>query len=231
MTKPGRDYYQNMYQTSSEPWSYHQRGAEILRHELIVKTLKKFKPGYGKVLDIGCSLGQLTEGLLRISRQVVAFDVSELAVTRARARCGASANAGFLVAGLPEMPFQSAAFDLVVAADALHEFVSEDNRRFAAEEIHRSLKPGGHALFTDYLKTEKFQAYLDLLQSCRFQIAGIYPLDDRLWYQFESWFKAVRGLRTVKKILASVAIARLLRYPARLWGRNGSRHILILAQK
>lgn len=222
--------YRRMYETSVEPWNYNHRGAEILRHKEIAQFLAEVQPKYDAGLDIGCSLGQLTQKLAPLCGQLFAFDVSLAAVQKARSRCQ-SPHIRFLLAELPGLPFAGEKFDLIVAADAIHEFVPEVKREMAIGEIFSALKKNGYALFTDYMKSEYFPNFVTMIQKNRFRIVRILPLYDRCWYQFESWFKAVRHWDGIKKILASTAIAQGLKWPAKLMGSQGSRHILILAQK
>ncbi|MBI2119244.1 MAG: class I SAM-dependent methyltransferase [Elusimicrobia bacterium] len=223
-------YYQKIYQEHKEPWNYRARGAEILRHEEIPDLLFGFKGTFENVLDIGTSLGQLTRKLLPLSKRLVGFDVSSLAVKTASLNCPMS-HAKFLVAALPGLPFLQETFDLIVVSDGIHEFVLKEKRKKALAEIHMSLKKDGICLFSDYLKTKDYNRFLELIESSHFKIVFIYPLYDRVWYQFESWFKGIRNFFWVKKLISSITIVKILRMPARLLGKYGSRHILILAQK
>jgi len=224
-----KDYYERLYTLHREPWNYSKRGAEILRYALIIDCLKAIQPRFNVVLDIGCGLGQLTQKLIEISQELLAIDVSPAAVSRA---AGAVKNpkVRFLAAKLPGMPFAHSQFDLIVSADGIYEFVPDEMKDAAISDISRTLKPGGYALFSDYLKHEHFQNYQDLIAK-HLKIVKVQLLNDRLWYQFESWFKAVRNWGAVKKVLSSTAIAQALSIPAKMLGRYGSSHILILAQK
>ena len=222
--------YETMYRGSPEPWNYRRRGAELLRHERIAEELGRLAPRYGRALDIGCSLGQLTIHLAPLAEHLFAFDVSESAVRRTRQQLG-SGGLHCAVAALPGLPFRSGGFDLIVAADAIHEFVPEPQRARAVREIFQALRPGGVALFTDYMQHQRFPGFLELVAGNGFAVERVVPLYDRCWYQFESWFKAVRHWTWVGGLLASIGVARALRWPARALGRAGSRHILILARK
>lgn len=223
-------YYEKFYEGTKEPWNYSYRGAEIYRHKKIPQVLAQRFKKFSKVLDIGCSLGQLTQGLVGVSEELYAMDVSRKAVSEARKNCAPS-PIKFLVGSFPGLPFLSHTFDLVVAADALHEFVSKERRPLAIKEILFLLKEGGICLFCDYLKPKDNRAFLDLIKNCGFKIIEIIPLHDRLWYSFESWFKMVRHWGWARKILSSLMITRLWTYPARFLGESGSRHVLIVAAK
>lgn len=229
-TEPKCHYYDKFYESSEEPWNYSYRGAEIYRHKKIPLVLAQRFKKFSKVLDIGCSLGQLTKGLTEISQDLYAMDVSRKAVSEAKKNCTPS-SAKFLVGSFPGLPFLPNSFDLMIAADALHEFVPKENRPLAIKEILFLLKDGGICLFCDYLKPLDNRIFLDLIRNCGFKIIDTIPLNDRLWYSFESWFKMIRHWGWIRKILSSLTLTRLWTVPARLLGESGSRHVLILAQK
>ena len=223
-------HYRQLYQNNPEPWSYTHRAAEVLRHQYIVRELFTFKQTFEKGLDIGCSLGQLTSLLSPLCSQLYAIDVSEIAVHGAIQFCHSS-KIHFSLAQLPGLPFQLESLDLIVAADSIYEFVPEQNRSQAVQDIHKILKPNGMALFTDYIRPEKYLDYLDLIQKNNFKIVKIVPLHDRLWYQFESWFKSIRQWKFSKILLSSIFIAKLFRYPSGLFADQGSMHHLIFVKK
>lgn len=223
-------YYEEFYRKSKEPWNYSYRGAEIYRHRKIPEVLAQIKPKFSRVLDIGCSLGQLTRNLGWISETLFGMDVSMIAVEQARKNCRHPSN-HFLLGGLPQLPFLNNSFDLIIASDAIHEFVPKENRVGALSEIYSILREGGICLFSDYLKPADNRNFLVLIKNSGFKIIKMVPLYDRLWYSFESWFKAIRHWSWVRKILSSLWIVRAFTLPARVLGESGSRHVLILAQK
>ncbi len=224
-----RQYYERIHKDQPEPWNYQRRGAEILRHQTFVRILKERQPQCESVLDIGCSQGQLTARLSDPAREVFAFDISHSAVSKA-ASFTRGAGIHFLVAKLPGIPFAPDRFAAVISADCVAEFVPEDRKDAAIREIRSVLKRGGTALFSDYLKPERFEAFEALVRR-HFKKVTVHYLNDRLWYQFESWFKAVRHWKWVGKMLASVELARAFAVVSRGFGKRGSRHVLIAAQK
>lgn len=226
-----RHYYESIYQANSEPWGYLDRGVEVLRHSEIVRTLRDIRAQYPKILDIGASLGQLTRKLTALGPSVYAFDVSWTAVQKARERCEPDSAFQFLLARLPGVPFQKNQFDLIVASDCIHEFVPEPERVSAVREIGTLLNEGGIALFCDYMRPGREDEFCALIRESGLKIVRMDRMHDRVWYQFESWFKAVRHLPLVKKILRAVWIAKLLRFPAMAFGKFGSTHVLIAASR
>ncbi len=226
-----RDYYEDLYQSSSEPWNYRDKGAEVLRHARIVQVLKEIRPSYPRILDIGASLGQLTQRLSELGPSVWAFDISLTAVQKARAVCRPADAFHFLLARLPGIPFQKGRFDLIIASDCIHEFVPEGERVAAIREIGSMLNPCGVALFCDYMRPGREDEFCALIRQSGLEIVRMDRMHDRVWYQFESWFKAVREFGPVKKILRAVWLAKILRWPSMMMGKYGSTHVLIVAGK
>jgi SAM-dependent methyltransferase len=97
--------------------------------------------GYARVLELGCGNGKTAAALVRISPEVVAMDFSRPALEDCR--CAVGSNDLHLVRGdLRGLPFADQTFDLVVAFHVLGHLL-EDERKNAAEEARRVLRPGG----------------------------------------------------------------------------------------
>jgi SAM-dependent methyltransferase len=145
-----RARFEGMYRTRPEVWAYSRRGAELRRHDHMVKLARTLQPSAKRILDIGCSAGQLTSRLAGLAPDVFAIDISETAVERARVRCEAAALGVALLkarrerikdAGLPpraggppsaattfhfslassySLPFRSGSFDFILCCDGIH---------------------------------------------------------------------------------------------------------------
>lgn len=90
------------------------------------------------VLDVGCSLGYVIEGGVRLGLRAAGMDISEYAVKVCRER-GYEARVGTL----EQVPFEDGAFDVVVMKHVL-EHTPTPARALA--EIRRVLSPGGVVL-------------------------------------------------------------------------------------
>lgn len=242
LQEEGKNFYEQFYQNESEPWSYSGRAAEILRHEYVVEQVKMVYGQVGKklvILDLGCSLGHITEHLHAYGSLVVGLDISPTAVAKAKERCaevlGSQSNPyEFIAASTLALPFKADVFDVVIASDGVMGWFEEGNKEKtekAVAEIYRVLKKGGIVIHTDYMHPKYFDNFVRATMSMPFEKLKEEPLYDRLWYRTESWMKAFRGQDWAKKILASVNVARKLRSIAKVLGRSYSKHISVIAKK
>lgn len=95
------------------------------------------------VLEIGAGTGKLTAELARLVRLVVPTDIAPGMLRHGRAVNGMGPA---VVADAAALPFRDAAFDAVVAMNALSYCVRKDR---ALAETFRVLKPGGRLILID----------------------------------------------------------------------------------
>jgi SAM-dependent methyltransferase len=100
-------------------------------------------PRSAKVLDVGCGRGRCSRALSRAGYRVVGIDISERAVSEARA---AVPDAEFYVRDLASpLPFPDASFGAAFMTDVIeHVF----DPLTVIREVSRILSPGGHFLIS-----------------------------------------------------------------------------------
>jgi SAM-dependent methyltransferase len=111
-----------------------------------------------EVLELGCGLGQLTTLLARSGARVTALDISPASVAVARRRAalhGVGDRVRFVVAPAERLPFPDDRFDAAVGKAVLHHL----DVRTAGPELHRVLRPGGRAAFSEPLGTNPLVAF------------------------------------------------------------------------
>src|SRR5512132_1591242 len=111
-----------------------------------------------EVLELGCGMGEITTLLARSGARVTAIDLSPASIEVARRRAelhGVDEAIDFVVAAGEALPFGDERFDAVVGRAILHHL---DVTR-AARELHRVLRPSGHAAFAEPLGTNPLIAF------------------------------------------------------------------------
>jgi SAM-dependent methyltransferase len=105
-----------------------------------------------RVLDFAAGTCWATELLSRIGVRTVSIDLSLEMMRRGRRRLETDSRlvfrneAGFVTARGQALPFADASFDGVLCLNALHH---QPSYAVALREIHRVLKPGGKAVFSE----------------------------------------------------------------------------------
>jgi len=105
-----------------------------------------------RVLDFAAGTGWATELLARVGVRTVSIDLSHEMLRRGRERLAFDGrlvfrdDARFVTARGQALPFGDAVFDGVLCLNALHHLPSY---AVALGEIHRVLKPGGRAVFSE----------------------------------------------------------------------------------
>jgi SAM-dependent methyltransferase len=112
-----------------------------------------------RVVEYGCGLGDLTVWLAREGAHVTAVDLSPRSIEYLRRRAlaeGLAANIQTHVAAAERLPFFDESFDLALGHAVLHCVVSE----LGAPELHRVLRPGGRAVFSEPLGMRGMLSFL-----------------------------------------------------------------------
>src|SRR5205085_9274324 len=99
--------------------------------------LELLPPPGRRTIDLGCGEGRLTRDLTGLGHRVAAVDAAPSMVRYARDRVP---EGDYHVASAAQLPFEAAAFDLVVAFMSLQDM---DDAEGAVHEARRVLEPGG----------------------------------------------------------------------------------------
>lgn len=101
-----------------------------------------------RMLEYGCGSAALGSVLCADASEIVAIDISDVAVTQATERAAAEGiNANYYVMDAEALQFPDRSFDLICSAAILHHL----DLRKAYREIARTLRPDGHAIFMEPL--------------------------------------------------------------------------------
>ncbi|HLZ19804.1 MAG TPA: class I SAM-dependent methyltransferase [Smithellaceae bacterium] len=96
------------------------------------------------VLEIGCGTGLFTKELAETDNQIVAIDISEALIEKAKERVH-TRNVEFVVDNAYKTKFKPKSYDFIVGSSSLHHLDVD----LALQEFSRILKPGGGIMFTE----------------------------------------------------------------------------------
>jgi 2-polyprenyl-6-hydroxyphenyl methylase/3-demethylubiquinone-9 3-methyltransferase len=115
----------------------------------VLKSIAKEGIGSdGKVLDVGCGAGLLSNPLSKNGYDVTAFDISSESIEIAK-EYDETQKVTYLIANAYKFPFPDKSFDVVTAMDFLEHV---DNPEIVVSEVSRVLKPNGLFFFSTFNK-------------------------------------------------------------------------------
>ena len=140
------EYFDHVYAANADPWHFETSAYE---HDKYAATLAALpRPRYAEAFEIGCSLGVLTAQLASRCGHLLAVDVSETALFKARQRC----------AGLPQVEirrlqvpqeFPAQQFDLILVSEVGYYWAPADLEK-AAQLLIDALPGGGHLVLVHW---------------------------------------------------------------------------------
>ena len=149
MTGDARDpgYFDALYAADADPWRFETSGYERDKYAATLAVLPA--PRYSSAVEIGCSIGVLTERLAARCDAVLGIDVAHAALDRAAVRCASLNNVHFARLRLPdEAP--DARFDLVMLSEVLYYFDPPTLERLAGT-IRRLASPAADIVLVHWL--------------------------------------------------------------------------------
>lgn len=122
-------------------------------HRLVDAALEALAPpAGGKVLQVACVYGELSERLcarLPADGQLDVADILPQQLDNLRRKLGARTDVALIQADSAQLPMPPASYDRVLLFFLLHE-QPPDVRKATLEEAFRVLKPGGKLVVVDY---------------------------------------------------------------------------------
>ena len=139
-------YFDALYAESPDPWDFEKSAYEAAKYEATLAALPRAR--YERALEIGCSIGVLTQKLAARCERLLSVDVSAKALATARARCRGLSHVRFERRSIPE-EFPEGRFDLVLVSEVGYYWSREDLAR-ARQWIEASLVEDGHLLLVHW---------------------------------------------------------------------------------
>ena len=136
------DYFEQVYAANDDPWNFQTSGYEAEKYAATIQALPKKK--YGNALEIGCSIGVLTQQLAEICSRLLATDVSEKALERAREMCRDLPNVDFKAMSFPHhLPQEK--YDLIVVSEVAY-YLSPEDWKLAIGKMFEILNEKGEII-------------------------------------------------------------------------------------
>ncbi|HUG15448.1 MAG TPA: SAM-dependent methyltransferase [Thermomicrobiales bacterium] len=140
--QPRAARFEQLYRNDPDPWRYETSHYEREKFTATLAALPRAT--YSSALEIGCSIGVLTELLARRCERLLAIDAAQTAVRRAAERCRDLPQVRVAGGHVPD-EFPDGAFDLIVLSETGY-YLSPADLRATAERIVSALTPGGQLL-------------------------------------------------------------------------------------
>ena len=141
------DYFTYVYNNSNDPWDYETSPYEKEKYGATIDALPK--PYYNKALEVGCSIGVLTEMLAKRCNHLLSIDISDAPLQKARQRLKDNLHVTFRQAAIPD-EYPNDAFDLVVMSEVGY-YLSKEDLQTAKEKIINSLEKEGDLVLVHWL--------------------------------------------------------------------------------
>ncbi|WP_237182874.1 class I SAM-dependent DNA methyltransferase [Roseomonas marmotae] len=145
-------YFDALYAADPDPWRFRSSPYEAAKYQATLDSLPRAR--YGRVLEIGCSIGVLTQMLAPRCDHLLALDGSARALAAARRTC----------AGLPQVSLEQrevprqwprGRYDLILFSELLYYLDEEDLARVAAQTL-RALSREGEVLLVHWTGTTEY---------------------------------------------------------------------------
>jgi len=135
----GKAYFDAMYETSQDPWNFTASAYEQEKYQHTITSLAGKRFGNG--IEIGCSIGVLTELLANHCSSILGVDISEQPIAIARERLKNREGIAFAVKQIPQQ-YPEEQFDLIVVSEVAY-YLNNEELQLTKELIFDSLKEGG----------------------------------------------------------------------------------------
>ena len=144
------EVFERLYEANPDPWGFQTSAYERAKYADTLAALGAERR-FGFALELGCSIGVMTQALAPRCDRLLGIDIAETALALARARCEALPGVSFRRCWLPdEFPaLEAGSVDLILVSELLYFLSPADNARLAAA-ILAALAPGGMLVLVNW---------------------------------------------------------------------------------
>jgi SAM-dependent methyltransferase len=138
----GASFFDELYERAEDPWRFATSDYERRKY---AHTLDALNGGrFERALEVGCSIGVFTAQLRAVAADVLAIDLSERALERARRRLRGARGVRFARISFPE-ELPDGDWDLVVCSEVLY-YLDPYTFELALRRLRGSLEKGATLL-------------------------------------------------------------------------------------
>ena len=139
-------YFEALYGRDPDPWRFASSAYERDKYVATLASLDDRR--FARGLEIGCSIGVLTQMLAPRCDRLVAVDVVPSALDQARARCADQPWVNFERMQVPQQ-WPEGEFDLILLSEVVY-YLSRTDVDTLADHVRASLEPDGSALLVHW---------------------------------------------------------------------------------
>ena len=140
------EYFREIYEKNADPWGFQTSSYEAEKYRATMESLPCAR--YARGLEVGCSIGVLTEKLAERCDWLLGLDVSERALGQARQRLEGATHVEFRLMQVPqEVP--EGIFDLIVVSEVAYYWRMTDLEK-AADRMAGMQVRGGQILLVHW---------------------------------------------------------------------------------
>ena len=140
------DYFDAQYAGNPDPWQFATSAYEHAKYAATLAALPR--PRYASALEVGCSIGVLTQALAARCDALLGLDLAERALLQAQARCRALGHVRFERAQVPTQ-WPDGSYDLILLSEVVYFLDGRDVERLV-ERIGGCLRPGGDVVLVHW---------------------------------------------------------------------------------
>ncbi len=142
-------YFDALYADGDgDPWKFATSDYEKHKYAATLAALPRER--YARALEVGCSIGVLTQKLATRCDELIATEPVERALEQARTFCAERSNVRFEQASAPKN-WPEGVFDLILLSEVVY-YLTRPAVEALAARVEASLVPGGHVLLVHWIR-------------------------------------------------------------------------------
>jgi len=139
-------YFDQLYRDKPDPWNFGSSEYERRKYSATLVALDGAR--FQSAFEAGCSIGILTRQLAAYCDSLLAIDVAQAAVAKAKENCAGLSQVSIQPMHIPR-EWPAGKFDLIVFSEILY-FLSLNDIAATADHSLASLEPGGMVLLVHW---------------------------------------------------------------------------------